>query len=75
MTVHHGPLDIGAAAEIARLQAELVHSRKIFDRASEAARIGVWECSLPDEALSWTDVVYDLFDLPRRSLLDREQIL
>ncbi|MGQ3031294.1 MAG: diguanylate cyclase domain-containing protein [Ferrovibrionaceae bacterium] len=75
MTVHQSSLDIGAAAEIARLQAELLHSRKIFDRASEAARIGVWECTLPDEALSWTDVVFDLFDLPRGCTLDRGQIL
>ncbi len=75
MTVHHSPMDIGAAAEIARLQAELAHSRKIFARASEAARIGVWECSLPDETLSWTDVVFDLFDLPRRCIVNRQQIL
>ncbi|MBZ9706364.1 diguanylate cyclase [Mesorhizobium sp. ESP7-2] len=77
------------AATIARLEAELAaqaaliasqdvslaHSRKIFDRASAAARIGVWECSLPDERLTWTDVVYDLFDLPRGSVLDRGEII
>jgi diguanylate cyclase (GGDEF)-like protein len=45
--------------------AELAHSQKIFDRASAAARIGVWECELPSETLTWTDVVYDIFDLPR----------
>ena len=55
--------------------AALAHSRKIFDRASEAARIGVWECSLPDNALKWTDVVYDLFDLPRGALLNRAAIV
>lgn len=77
------------AATIARLSAELAardtmiamqdvslaHSRKIFDRASAAARIGVWECSLPDEQLQWTDVVYDLFDLPRGSMPDRKATL
>jgi len=63
------------AAEIAQLRAALEHSRKIFSRASEAARIGVWECTLPDEALSWTDVVYDLFDLPRGSEINRPMIL
>ncbi|MCA0048069.1 diguanylate cyclase [Mesorhizobium sp. B283B1A] len=81
--------DRGDAATIARLKAEvaaqaaliarqdvsLAHSRKIFDRASVAARIGVWECSLPDEQLTWTDVVYDLFDLPRGSVLDRKAAL
>ncbi|MDR6633999.1 diguanylate cyclase (GGDEF)-like protein [Phyllobacterium sp. 1468] len=77
------------SAIIARLKAELQakeciirdqataleHSRKIFARASVAARIGVWECSLPDETLHWTDVVFDIFDLPRGSDLDRSQIL
>lgn len=60
---------------IARQDVSLAHSRKIFDRASAAARIGVWECSLPDERLVWTDVVYDLFDLPRGAALDRNEIV
>jgi hypothetical protein len=78
-----------ATAEIARLRAELeaqaclirhqaaslAHSRKIFERASAAAKIGVWECSLPDETLSWTDQVYDIFEIPRGSPPEREQIL
>lgn len=63
------------AALIARQEVSLAHSRKIFDRASVAARIGVWECSLPGEQLHWTDVVYDLFDLPRGSVLDRSEIV
>jgi diguanylate cyclase (GGDEF)-like protein len=63
------------AALIARQEVSLAHSRKIFDRASAAARIGVWECSLPDEKLQWTDVVYDLFDLPRGAALDRRTTL
>jgi len=62
-------------ALIARQDVSLAHSRKIFDRASAAARIGVWECSLPDEQLQWTDVVYDLFDLPRGSMPDRKATL
>ncbi|MGX7873948.1 diguanylate cyclase domain-containing protein [Mesorhizobium sp. ORM6] len=63
------------AALIARQEVSLAHSRKIFDRASVAARIGVWECSLPGEQLHWTDVVYDLFDLPRGAALDRSEII
>lgn len=55
--------------------AALAHSRKIFDRSSVAAKIGVWECNLPDETLQWTDVVYDIFDLPRGSPLERTQIV
>lgn len=77
------------AATIARLTMELTakdalireqeqalaHSRKIIERSSAAARIGVWECSLPDETLTWTDVVYDIFDLPRGSALNRTEVL
>lgn len=63
------------AALIREQAACLAHSRKIFDRSSAAARIGVWECNLADESLQWTDVVYDIFDLPRRSALDRNQTL
>ncbi|WP_432285817.1 sensor domain-containing diguanylate cyclase [Aminobacter sp. BA135] len=55
--------------------ASLAHSQKIFDRSSAAARIGVWQCNLADQALHWTDVVYDLFDLPRGSPLVREEIV
>ncbi|MYZ49021.1 diguanylate cyclase domain-containing protein [Propylenella binzhouense] len=68
--------EIAAQAEIIRSQAEsLAHSRKIFERASAAARIGVWECRLADETLSWSDVVYDIFDLPRGSAIDRRTAL
>ena len=63
------------ATLIAGQEVALAHSRKIFDRASVAARIGVWECSLPGEQLHWTDVVYDLFDLPRGATLDRSEII
>ena len=54
---------------------QLAHMTKIFDRASQAARMGVWECALPQNTLRWTDVVYDLYDLPRGAPLDRETIL
>ncbi|KZD09419.1 diguanylate cyclase domain-containing protein [Oceanibaculum pacificum] len=58
-------------ALIREQEASLAHSRKIFDRSSAAARIGVWECNLDGERLTWTDMVYDIFDLPRGSALDR----
>jgi diguanylate cyclase (GGDEF)-like protein len=68
--------ELEAHASVIREQSKaLAHSRKIFERASAAARIGVWECTLEDEALHWTDMVYDIFDLPRGSALDRKQIL
>ncbi|MFH6781798.1 MULTISPECIES: diguanylate cyclase domain-containing protein [Methylobacterium] len=75
--------DFAAAAEClvqvaganASLGKALAHSRKIFDRASAAARIGVWECDLPAETLTWTDQVYAMFDLPPDTPLDRGRIV
>ncbi|HEY1943113.1 MAG TPA: diguanylate cyclase [Roseiarcus sp.] len=69
-----GELD-GQSRLIRQQAAALAHSQKIFERASAAARIGVWECSLPDQTLTWTDQVYELFEIPRGSTLDRGQIL
>ena len=63
------------ASTICEQAASLAHSRKIFDRSSAAARIGVWQCNLADESLQWTDVVYDIFDLPRGLALDRKEIV
>ena len=60
---------------IRQLQAEVAHSRKTFEHASAAAQIGVWECELSDCSLRWSDVVYDIFDLPRGSALDRGRTL
>ena len=62
-------------ALIAGQERELAHYRKIFTRASAAAQIGVWECELADNSLRWTDVVYDIFDLPRGSMPTREATL
>lgn len=40
-----------------------------------AARgIGLWECELPENTLSWTDGVFDLFGLPRDAALARDEI-
>jgi two-component system sensor kinase FixL len=49
--------------------------KKMYDRSSALARIGVWECDLATEELTWTDGVYDLFELPRGSPLDRSEIV
>ena len=43
--------------------------------AVAAAGIGVFECRLADQSLTWTDAVYDLFDLPRGSALRRGRVL
>src|SRR3954466_13650208 len=55
--------------------ASIAHYKKMYDRSSALARIGVWECDLETDALTWTDGVYDLFELPRGSPLLRARIL
>jgi len=37
--------------------------------------IGRWACDLADNSLSWTDPVFDLFDLPRDALISRDEIV
>jgi diguanylate cyclase (GGDEF)-like protein len=46
--------------------------QNLFDKSFKAARVGIWECTLPDETLTWTDTVYELFELEPRSALVRE---
>ncbi|KKB84076.1 hypothetical protein VW29_12275 [Devosia limi DSM 17137] len=47
------------------------HRQCLLERASATARIGIWSCTLPEERLTWTNGVYDLFELPRGSLIRR----
>jgi len=49
--------------------------RSLFDRASATARIGIWQCNLVDGSLSWTNGVYDLFEIPRHTPVTRETSL
>jgi diguanylate cyclase (GGDEF)-like protein len=60
---------------ITRQAAELAHQRLMFETASKAADIGLWQCRLADEALTWSDPVYDLFDLPVGVHLNRSAIV
>jgi two-component system sensor kinase FixL len=55
--------------------AAIARYKKMYDRSSALARIGVWECDLATEALTWTDGVYDLFELPRGAPLERAEIV
>ena len=47
----------------------------LFDRTFKASRVGVWVCTLPDEKLTWTDTVFELFDLDPQSPLRRADIV
>lgn len=67
--------ELVAHAAIERRRDAEIHRRHLVERASATARIGIWSCTLPDETLSWSDGVYDLFELPRGSLIDRAQTL
>jgi len=49
--------------------------KRLYDQAGQLARIGAFECDLATEALTWTDGVYDLFDLPRGAFLRRATIV
>ncbi len=44
----------------------------LMNLASATARIGIWSCLLPSENLTWTDGVYDIFELPRGIPITRE---
>jgi len=52
-----------------------VANAEIFERASVAARMGIWQCDLPSERLTWSNGTYDLFGLPRGSGIVRNDIL
>ena len=51
------------------------HFKKMYDHISGLAQIGVWEFDLQTETLTWTDTVYDLFEIPRGTVLHREDTL
>lgn len=63
------------AQERDRHAAELRAQIERFERASETASIGIWECDLSDESLTWTAGVYDIFEIPRGMAVDRETSL
>jgi diguanylate cyclase (GGDEF)-like protein len=45
----------------------------LVDHATAKAGIGVWQCQLPDNRLIWSAGVYDLFGLPRGSVVRRDR--
>ena len=73
-------IDVTSRATIARLSAKIAENtarldylRRQFERASATAKIGIWECDLADESLTWTNGVYDIFEFPRGGAIDRAQ--
>lgn len=41
----------------------------------EEQGIGLWQCELHDNALTWTDIVFDLFGLPRGVVVTRDEAI
>jgi diguanylate cyclase (GGDEF)-like protein len=67
---------VEAQARVIRdYEAAIARSRETFERASAAARLGIWECDLTTETLQWSGGTYDMFDIPRESPLVRGQTL
>ncbi len=40
-----------------------------------AQGIGLWECDLADNSLTWSDAVYDIFGLPRGARVRRRDVV
>ncbi|MGN6377052.1 MAG: PAS domain S-box protein, partial [Sphingomonas sp.] len=47
----------------------------LYRRAVRLAGIGIWECDLATDRLSWSEGVYDLFGIDRSARLDRRDIV
>src|SRR3569832_2066407 len=60
---------------IGQQDAALARSREVFERASAAARLGLWECDLATETLQWSGGTYDMFTIARERPLVRRQAL
>lgn len=71
--------DRAALSDLTQVEASSTPSpdvlKKMYERISVLGKIGVWECDLSNEALTWTDTVYDLFDFPRQTKIDRAATL
>lgn len=49
--------------------------RSLLDRGAALAGAGAWECDLSNNALTWTDGIFDIFGLPRGARICREDTL
>ena len=51
------------------------HRQNALEPAANAAEPGIWECLLPFETLTWSDGIYDLFEVPRGFRVTREETI
>lgn len=68
-----------ASVDNARLLREqaatIAHYKKMYDRSSAMAKIGIWEYDLVNDRMMWTDGVYDLFELPHQAPVKRADVV
>ncbi len=60
--------------DLERKEALLSHYRRIFDRASELAKIGAWETDFSSGEVIWTEGAYDIYGLPKGHRIDPEHV-
>lgn len=69
----------GTTSEIASCNVASIEQfqriQDLFEQTFKAARVGIWVCTLPDEKLTWTDGVFELFGLDPQSPLRRQDIV
>jgi diguanylate cyclase (GGDEF)-like protein/PAS domain S-box-containing protein len=66
---------VEAQAQVIRDYEARARAHEIFERASAAARLGIWECDLTTERLQWSGGTYDMFGIARDTPLVRKQSL
>ncbi|WP_413991166.1 diguanylate cyclase domain-containing protein [Labrys okinawensis] len=67
--------DIGHQYSLMRQAKDTLASAKVFEQASVAARMGIWQCELPSERLTWSNGTYDLFGLQRGRGIVRGEVV
>lgn len=63
--------DAAGHAAMSRLQ----HNLELIDKATAGAGMGVWQCHLAGDTLTWGAGVFDIFGLARTAPLRRDRII
>lgn len=59
-------------AEIKKAVTEVDELNEILKETFEIARIGTWELDLSTNKVKWSDSLYDLYEIPRGTIIDLE---
>lgn len=63
------------ASTVRKLASDFDRSLATVRNSLAAGQCGLWECRLQDERVTWSDNVYELFDLPQGSVVHRKDML